>query len=426
MRTFPVCLALILCQLLVISSFYVKIEEFRSILEGNGFGKKYLIVIIERLGLANRLRTLADWNLIATVSDRNLIVSWHRTIDCNVSLSDLFDALPPNVLALPTAITTQDVPSLLNAFPHPENPIHYYDGSSDDFWIQKRLGFIARKKNFLSNTPLVFASYDGSITLEDIPCQYYHQKHSQFLSKLLPKKHFLDAVDEIFNKFFDGFIPVGIHLRVNDPRFDWAVVPPLSGSDRENAREFGEGAKFEHFAIPMMELEKAFQFTIPVHPTPENNFTTNQTTTLVRFFIATNSIVEKKRFLEYFPSAITLFSDDRLLARETTEGMERAFLDWLLLSRTSLILNTYGSSFAAEAAHVYSVPIVGVYESYLIAYDSPYLQHCGIMQYAKFLQKKASPVTFTEGTFDNREVNLIMFLLYCGYVFILVEYRWMG
>lgn len=51
---------------------------------------KYILLLVSRLGLANRLRTMADWHQIAVSSNRTLLVSWESTIDCNASFTDLF------------------------------------------------------------------------------------------------------------------------------------------------------------------------------------------------------------------------------------------------------------------------------------------------------------------------------------------------
>ena len=52
--------------------------------------KRYLIVRIHRLGLANRLRCMADWYQIAARANRHLLVSWAATPDCNISFPELF------------------------------------------------------------------------------------------------------------------------------------------------------------------------------------------------------------------------------------------------------------------------------------------------------------------------------------------------
>ena len=53
-------------------------------------GQRYLVVRLHRLGLANRLRSMADLHLIATSSNRHMLISWLPTIDCNASFLDLF------------------------------------------------------------------------------------------------------------------------------------------------------------------------------------------------------------------------------------------------------------------------------------------------------------------------------------------------
>jgi len=66
---------------------------------------KHLVLLLSRLGLANRLRAMADWHQIAMESGRHLTVSWEPTWDCNASFWDLFEAVPAGmtVLAEPLA-----------------------------------------------------------------------------------------------------------------------------------------------------------------------------------------------------------------------------------------------------------------------------------------------------------------------------------
>jgi hypothetical protein len=46
-------------------------ESYRSLFEGRS-----LVLSVEQYGLANRLRALSDWYLIAEMSHRRLLVSW--------------------------------------------------------------------------------------------------------------------------------------------------------------------------------------------------------------------------------------------------------------------------------------------------------------------------------------------------------------
>src|SRR5205814_92767 len=45
---------------------------------------------ITELGLANRLRTISSMSVIAHILHRKLIILWHKSIECNVNIHDLF------------------------------------------------------------------------------------------------------------------------------------------------------------------------------------------------------------------------------------------------------------------------------------------------------------------------------------------------
>ncbi len=48
---------------------------------------------------------------------------------------------------------------------------------------------------------------------------------------------------------------------------------------------------------------------------------------------------------------------DGVLERHSVDGVKFAMVEWLLLSRSDLILHTYGSSFAMEAGYSFLVLI---------------------------------------------------------------------
>ena len=117
-----------------------------------------------------------------------------------------------------------------------------------------------------------------------------------------------------------------------------------------------------------------------------------EVTSSVRFFVASNSPEAKRHFLSSFketvsvdgdysrhstlhlisshlsclPSPLTLISillhlpplisnsnsDFYRLFRASPQGISFALVEWLLLSESALLLNTYGSTFAVEAAQV--------------------------------------------------------------------------
>ena len=57
--------------------------------------RKYLVVGLSALGLANRLRIMASFYAIAKSSNRDLIVLWNSaSSDCKASFTDLFAYVP--------------------------------------------------------------------------------------------------------------------------------------------------------------------------------------------------------------------------------------------------------------------------------------------------------------------------------------------
>ncbi len=63
-----------------------KATEFYNVL-----GDRYLVYIVNKGGLANRLRAMADWYHLARRSKRLLLVSWEASLECNASFESLFD-----------------------------------------------------------------------------------------------------------------------------------------------------------------------------------------------------------------------------------------------------------------------------------------------------------------------------------------------
>lgn len=96
------------------------------------------------------------------------------------------------------------------------------------------------------------------------------------------------------------------------------------------ARAFGEGASAGDFESNMALMAQYFGRD------------------RVRFFIASND-PDTKRYLQgKFEGSIALFGED---SRSSTGGMQFALMELLVLARTSLILHTFGSTFAMEVRH---------------------------------------------------------------------------
>ena len=94
------------------------------------------------------------------------------------------------------------------------------------------------------------------------------------------------------------------------------------------------------------------------------------------------------------------------LERGSQRGMEFAALEFLALAQADLILHTYGSTFAEEAARIRNVPLVGIWNQARIFSHDPRLMACGIMQYVNVVEETMPiPYSYTEGTTDQRGVD---------------------
>ena len=169
-------------------------------------------------------------------------------------------------------------------------------------------------------------------------------------------------------------------------RYDWSVVPPLV--EGQNAMNFGEGASFEDFKKLMTSISNNFRGV-------DGSY--------VRYFIASNSDDAKRAFTAQFPESVTLFGN---LSRNAAEGIRFAFVEWLLLSDTSFVINTHGSSYAMEAASRSQIPIIGILGGNYIYHSDVRLPYCGHLQYIRWFSKQGVDTNFIEGgTVDNRVVS---------------------
>ena len=179
----------------------------------------YLVLQIQTLGFANRVRVMADMNLAASLSDRQLIISWEPTLDCNVNITDIFEEIPDNVKVLPFVLPHGAKGADLVKALSLESKLTFYDMEHEGF-------LLPRDALFDESIDVVFSNYNGVASVEGIPCELYMYARSQFYSLLVPKKEILDTVNYISNTYFNKHIMVGVHYRNYDPVFDWNVVPP--------------------------------------------------------------------------------------------------------------------------------------------------------------------------------------------------------
>ena len=387
--SFVLCVIIVVLQVRAASvSIYEESSFFHDLVH-----ERMIVLIISRLGLANRLRAVADWYQIATISDRTLLVSWEATPDCNAEFTDLFVDGPPRF-----RILQEHLPRGVEGVRHVENLANkrnisnwaVYHESDDQFFVDKYKSFVIAKNIPFSDKEVIITHYDGAVSLEGVHCQQYMMMHSQFLSNLVPNDEAQNFLKTMKNEHFVNRIMVGIHFRAHDYVQDWAVVPPLMGATE--AKTFGAGSTVEDFLSVMGQIQNKFAYTD----------SKGHMKSMVRFFIASNNDTEKAKFRQAVPDGIFLAGDHN---RNSPGGMQLALLEWLAPSQSEIIVNTYGSSFAEQAAHVHRRPLVGIWDGMLVHHLSIMLPYCGHLQFIKAHSQQGQQSRYTEGTADNREVS---------------------
>jgi hypothetical protein len=113
----------------------------------------------------------------------------------------------------------------------------------------------------------------------------------------------------------------------------------------------------------------------------------------VRFFIASNDAGAKEQLLAQFPDAVSLNGEQ---SRTERAGIVFATIEWLLLSESSLVLHTHGSSFGVEAAQVHQRPLAGLYDGAILHTYNVYQPYCGHLLYLKTFSSQGTPETYLE------------------------------
>ena len=188
--------------------------------------KRYIVLHLNSLGFANRIRTVADFYTIAVYSGRTLLLSWQPSIDCNTSFTDLFIAGPEYLKVLPTHLPHDDVAArkhvqdkaTLNGLTFADFDAHSKasSGSGDDS------RYFASPSLFDTNINVIFTNYWGSTALRHLPCQHFIISKSKFYKSLVPVPEVASVVASVKQKF-EGKIMIGVHIRGFDQKFDWAV-----------------------------------------------------------------------------------------------------------------------------------------------------------------------------------------------------------
>jgi hypothetical protein len=339
--------------------------------------------------------------MIARFLRRKLIVHWKPTRECNVEFHELFKSIPKDISVLPfdIPVSSSSVEFIQEAADRYNMTMKVLDIKKNQLWGERNVSFFLTKDFFLwDDYSILFTDYDGRFTFEEVPCQFYYDQHSKLLRQFEPIDEIAAVVNQV-SDFFVTALPIGVHIRTFDRRYDWEIVPPLQGT---HATAFGQSATVEDFIRVMKHLE-----THLTYPAAD----ASKPLPLVRFFVTSNDYLAKKEIIKHFPTALSLSSE---ISRETTEGLRHALTEWLILTKCSLLLNTFGSSFAVEAAFYSHSPLLGLWEAgSLVLQENPHVKYCGSLHFAKYLSSKATRGSFVQGgeqVVDGHQVALA----HCG------------
>ena len=114
--------------------------------------KRYLILLVSRLGLANRLRSIADWHQIALLSDRSLLVAWQASADCNALFTDLFESVPRGIRILPFQLPAgeNEAKQLLSDIATAEN-VTSLTINAPNMWAAGKQSFVLDRRDVMSD-----------------------------------------------------------------------------------------------------------------------------------------------------------------------------------------------------------------------------------------------------------------------------------
>jgi hypothetical protein len=167
--------------------------------------QRYLILHLERLGLANRLRSLADWYHIAGLSNRRLLLSWVPTAECNVTFDGLFEDGPSDfdVLSSPFPIGNFEAisaASILATHSH----LSFETLLTHDTLSRAEVNyFFDHSERFLlfQQIDVIFTNFDAPIVLPGTPCPAHLTMRSSFYSSLIPISEIRSTVKEIHSNY---------------------------------------------------------------------------------------------------------------------------------------------------------------------------------------------------------------------------------
>ena len=350
-----------LCSIIVIYLVQLSQYDCYNILSSaiHNIGDHYVILPVNALGLANRLRIISSLYTISIAERLKLIVVWGESSDCLSKFDDLFVGSPISVISLDEDqsrsavfenLIRSAVSDIRNDFNMSTKELFLRDFVVKEDWQSTQINVVWTR---------------GTHAPADANCGNYLYAKNNFYRQLIPSSAVQALINSAENSWsggagssnFGGMV-VGVHIRAFDSEHDWAVVSPsLSSSDAAQMRVGGGGDS----DVTLQLQAQRFDQTAPLE-----SFVAIMTQIIaqnenVRFFVASNSARAKELIVQHFGAqrVLTLQSDSIGL-RSSTAGIIVAAAEFLLLGNTAFIIHTRGSSFAREAAARFMLPVIDV------------------------------------------------------------------
>ena len=419
-------------------------QAYEELLQVDKDNNLQLIVPLHKYGFANRMRTLASFVYLSKLLKRKLYISWKKTPECFIDIQDIFEfkrlddnnqyfhhdyfTLYQQPLRKYDDYSSSSSSSSSSSNNNDNNKRHtntidvflalhgkqkYYE--DEHIFYKTLVGFQlldVEAYKTLKQKIVIFV-HDGWFvpmdTLTNINNNDSNKKASSTRNNCLDffmyKKHFYksfilsQSIQHSINKIWSalkGRVIVGIHIRKTDEKHDWPTVASTVPKTFLNFNDVVSNSQY-------INVMKQISIHIPN----------------VYFYIASNSIETKEFFKTqekaeeheaYFKNKFYFLDiPDQKLNRYSLDGMELAIVEFYILSKTELIISTYGSSFGQEASFLGSIPELLLRNGgYIYHENNILLPNCNNDQIAAINTDGSTVITKEEHVVKYSNGNLVI------------------
>lgn len=320
-----------------------------------------VLLPINALGLANRLRIMSSLYAISQSQNTTLLVVWGQREDCNSSFADLFHTIGRyvQVISLPEQDSVHGVfESLVRSAVRRASIAK--NASAQEHYL----------RDFVVNADMHAAINivwtRGTHAPHGASCGDYLYAKSSFYRLLTPSAAVMRLVDSVGAQLQNsgGFV-AGVHVRAFDTQYDWPVVSPSLFAGSITSTESGPSAQYQSSAnqgdVVQNLQSKRFDEASSLDAFVQLMAGLIHTNPSIRFFLASNSATAKHIIQSRFGSERILVLDSADIGlRGTSSGIIVAAAEFFLLGETAFVVHSRGSSFAREAASRRLLPVVDV------------------------------------------------------------------